>query len=183
GGGASGRIALAGGHETAGGMMSARLLDVRQLPVGWAGWGGDVFGGLAALTDKRGQRDGSGDAVADVLDPQLRTMIDALLKGGDGDLVVLRQGDGRFHFYLPEALGGGELKGLGDSFADFSSLELRRSLGYQDYRRLAHLADKPGLQLSYNRAVPEPGALMMLGVAGMLMVRRRKSGTPGPTRR
>jgi hypothetical protein len=94
-------------------------------------------------------------------------------------LVVLRPGEGRFHFYLPDALGGGELPGLGDSVADFSSLDLRRSLGYQDYRRLAQLADKPGLQLSYNRAVPEPSSLGVIGVAGLLLMRRRKSSGAG----
>jgi len=77
---------------------------------------------------------------------------------GDGDVIVLKQSDGRFHFYLPDTLTNGELPGLGNSFADFSGFELRHSLGYQDYRRLVHLADEPDLQLQYNRAVPEPAS-------------------------
>ena len=101
-------------------------------------------------------------------------MIDALLKTGDGDLIVLRQSDGRFHFYLPEALTDGQPPDTANSFADFSSFDLRNSLGYQDYRRLVHLADQPDLQLSYNRAVPEPASLSLLAVSGICLLRRRR---------
>ena len=94
------------------------------------------------LTGKH-DHDLTSDPVADILDPHLKTMIDALLKTGDGDLIVLRQSDRRFHFYLPEALTDGQLPDTANSFADFSSFDLRNSLGYQDYRRLVHLADQP----------------------------------------
>jgi hypothetical protein len=113
--------------------------------------------------------------VADILGPPLKTMIDALLQTGDGEIIVLRQSDGRFHFYLPDALTSGELPGLGNSFADFSTRELRQSLGYHDFRRLVHLADKPDLQLSYNRAVPEPAMLSLLGIGALCLLRGRRA--------
>src|SRR5207245_3828831 len=167
------RYEVATVHESTGGTLSSRPLDIRQLPAGWAGWAQDVFSPMN-LTGKHSDRDVSTDPVADILDPHLKTMIDALLKTGDGDVIVLRQSDGRFHFYLPDAISDGELPGIGNSFADFSSFDLRNSLGYQDFRRLVHLADKPDLQLSYMRAVPEPASLSLLGLGSLFLLRRRR---------
>jgi len=172
-GGAILRYEIATLHESAGGNVSSRLLDVRTLPAGWAGWAQEVFTPMN-LTGKHSDHDATSDPVADILDPHLKTMIDALLKTGDGDMFVMRQSDGRFHFYLPEALANGQLPDLHNSFADFSGFELRHSLGFQDYRRLAHLADKPDLQLSYNQAVPEPASLSLLALGGVWLLRRRR---------
>jgi len=150
----------------------ARVLDVRPLPAGFAGWG-EEFGPMAMSGDKRVLRDQrSEDPLGVVIDQHLRTMIDSLLKSGDSDMIVLRKDDGRFHFYLPED--GGALADLRASFADFSSAELRQVLGYQSYRRLVHLADKPDLQLAYVRAVPEPGIIGVVGVGMILGMRRRR---------
>jgi len=126
------------------------------------------------LDGKHPQRDVPSDPVAEIVDPHLKTMIDALLKTGDGDLIVLKQSDGRFHFYLPDAIVDGQLPGMKDSFADFSSFDLRNSLGYQDFRRLVHLADKPDLQLSYMRAVPEPASFSLLALGSLFLLRRRR---------
>jgi RNA polymerase sigma factor (sigma-70 family) len=156
--------------ESSGASGSSRLIDIRQLPPGWAGWGHEIFSPML----KNPQLPSKPDPVADVLGPQLKTMIDALLKTGDGDIIVVRQSDGRFHFYLPDALTSGELPGLGNSFADFSGFELRHSLGYQDFRRLVHLADKPDLQLQYNRAVPEPASISLLALGSLCLLRRRR---------
>jgi hypothetical protein len=172
-GGAILRYEIATWHESAGGSVSSRLLDVRTLPAGWAGWAQEVFTPMN-LTGKHNDHDATSDPVADILDPHLKTMIDALLKTGDGGMFVVRQSDGRFHFYLPEVLANGQLPGIGNSFADFSGFELRHSLGFQDYRRLAHLADQPDLQLSYNQAVPEPAALSLLALGGVCLLRRRR---------
>jgi RNA polymerase sigma factor (sigma-70 family) len=167
------RFEVATLHESSGGTLSSRLIDVRQLPVGWAGWAQEAFMPLN-LDGKHLQRDLPSDPVADILDPHLKTMIDALLRTGDGDLIVLKQSDGRFHFYLPDAVVDGQLPGLKDSFADFSSFDLRQSLGYQDFRRLVHLADKPDLQLSYMRAVPEPASFSLLAIGSLFLLRRRR---------
>ena len=166
------RFELATIHESSGASMSSRLLDVRQLPAGWAGWAQEAF--LPNLDGKHPQRDIPSDPIADIVDPHLKTMIDALIKTGDGDLIVLKQSDGRFHFYLPDAIVDGQLPGLKDSFADFSSFDLRNSMGYQDFRRLVHLADKPDLQLSYMRAVPEPASVSLLALGSLFLLRRRR---------
>jgi RNA polymerase sigma factor (sigma-70 family) len=174
GGGAGGpilRYEVATLHESISGGVSSHVLDVRQLPPGLAGWSQDVF--TPAFT-KRTNIDGKTDPVADILDPHLKTMIDALLKTGDGEVIVLRQSDGRFHFYLPDALTSGELPNINNSFADYSIKEMRNSLGYQDYRKLVHLAEKPNLQLQYNRAVPEPASISLLALGGALLLRRRR---------
>jgi len=168
------RFELATLHESSSASSSSsRLLDVRQLPAGWAGWAQEAF--LPNLDGKRMPRDVPSDPVADILDPHLKTMIDALIKTGDGDIIVLKQSDGRFHFYLPDAISDGQLPGLKDSFADFSSFDLRQSLGYQDFRRLVHLADKPDLQLEYMRAVPEPASMSLLALGSLFLLRRRRS--------
>ncbi|HEV8291685.1 MAG TPA: PEP-CTERM sorting domain-containing protein, partial [Tepidisphaeraceae bacterium] len=172
GGGPILRYEVATIHESSSGGLSSRLIDVRQLPPGWAGWAQEVFSPTLA---RHLDREPTPDPVADILDPHLKTMIDALLKTGDGDIIVLRQSDGRFHFYLPDALTSGQLPDISNSFADFSGLELRHSLGFQDYRRLADLADKPDLQLSYNRAVPEPASLSLLALGSVILLRRRRN--------
>ena len=167
------RFEVATIHESSGASISSRLLDVRQLPAGWAGWAQEAFMPMN-LDGKHLLRDVPSDPVAEIVDPHLKMMIDALLKTGDGDLIVLKQSDGRFHFYLPDAIVDGQLPGLKDSFADFSSFDLRNSLGYQDFRRLVHLADKPNLQLEYMRAVPEPASVSLLALGSLFLLRRRR---------
>jgi hypothetical protein len=86
----------------------------------------------------------------------------------------LRGGDGRFHFYLPDAINGANFGEWDAAFANYSGAELRRMLGFQNYKKLVKFADSPELQLEYVRAVPEPGVMGLICAAGWMLVRRRR---------